>query len=93
MSLRNRTMIEQFVGSTRVQIGEETWHVVWSEDQAVTAEQAMLVIGRKVSGGTRSAQGSTIRMVLASLAATARLRTLDRTATFLHVLTDPSHAL
>jgi transposase len=51
-----------------------------------------LVIARKISGGTRSAQGSSTRMVLASLAATARLRTLDPAATFLQVLTDPSHA-
>jgi transposase len=51
-----------------------------------------LVISRKVSGGTRSAQGSSTRMILASLAATARLRTLDPAATFLQVLTDPSHA-
>jgi hypothetical protein len=50
-----------------------------------------LVIARKVSGGTRSAQGSSTRMVLASLAATAHLRTLDPAATFLQVLTDPSH--
>jgi transposase len=50
-----------------------------------------LVIARKVSGGTRSAQGSNTRMVLASLAATARLRMLDPAATFLQVLTDPSH--
>jgi transposase len=50
-----------------------------------------LVIARKVSGGTRSPQGSSTRMVLASLAATARLRTLDPAATFLQVLTDPSH--
>jgi transposase len=52
-----------------------------------------LVIARKVSGGTRSDQGSDTRMALASLAATARLRGLDPTALFLQVLTDPSHAL
>lgn len=51
-----------------------------------------LVIARKVSGGTRSAQGSRTRMVLASLAATARLRLLDPAAVFQQVLADPSHA-
>jgi transposase len=50
-----------------------------------------LVIARKISGGTRSAEGSSTRMVLASLAATARLRTLDPADTFLQLLTDPSH--
>lgn len=51
-----------------------------------------LVIARKVSGGTRSAAGSTCRMRLASIAATARLRTLDPTEVFFRILTDPSHA-
>lgn len=51
-----------------------------------------LVIARKVSGGTRSAAGSTCRMILASMAATARLRTLDPTEVFFRILTDPSHA-
>ena len=50
-----------------------------------------LVIARKVSGGTRSAAGSTCRMRLASIAATARLRTLDPTEVFFRILTDPSH--
>ena len=50
-----------------------------------------LVIARKVSGGTRSEEGSSTRMILASLAATARLRSLDPAAVFLQVLSDPSH--
>jgi transposase len=58
------------------------------------AERALrpLVIARKVSGGTRSAAGSTCRMVLASIAATARLRGLDPTETFVAILTNPSDA-
>lgn len=51
-----------------------------------------LVIARKVSGGTRSAAGSTCRMTLASIAATARLRGLDPTEVFFRILTTPSHA-
>jgi hypothetical protein len=51
-----------------------------------------LVVARKVSGGTRSAAGSTCRMVLASIAATARLRCLDPTEIFVGILTNPSHA-
>lgn len=51
-----------------------------------------LVIARKVSGGTRSAEGSTCRMRLASIAATARLRGLDPTEVFFRILTSPSHA-
>lgn len=51
-----------------------------------------LVIARKVSGGTRSAAGSTCRMRLASIAATARLRGLDPHEVFLRILTNPSHA-
>jgi transposase len=51
-----------------------------------------LVIARKVSGGTRSAAGSTCRMRLASIAASARLRSLDPTDVFFRILTDPSHA-
>jgi transposase len=51
-----------------------------------------LVIARKVSGGTRSAAGSTCRMRLASIAATARLRSLDPTHVFVQILTTPSHA-
>jgi len=50
-----------------------------------------LVIGRKVSGGTRSAEGSTTHMVLASVVATARLRSIDPTSAFLQILTSPSH--
>ncbi len=41
-----------------------------------------LVIARKVSDGTRSAAGSTCRVILDSIAATARLRTLDPTDVF-----------
>jgi transposase len=51
-----------------------------------------LVIARKVSGGTRSTAGSTCRMRLASIGATARLRGLDPTEVFLRILTNPSHA-
>ena len=51
-----------------------------------------LVIARKLSGGTRSEDGSATRMVLASLAATARLRGIDPSTTFFQVLADPSHA-
>jgi hypothetical protein len=51
-----------------------------------------LVIARKVSGGTRSTAGSTCRMRLASIAATARLRGLDPTDVFFRILTNPSHA-
>ncbi|GAC1526047.1 MAG: IS66-like element ISH10 family transposase [Chloroflexota bacterium] len=50
-----------------------------------------LVIARKVSGGTRSQEGSTTRMVLASLAATARLRGDDPSATFFRLVQAPSH--
>lgn len=50
-----------------------------------------LVIARKVSGGTRSDQGSECRMTLASIAATAQLRSLDPEQVFRHILTDPSH--
>jgi hypothetical protein len=51
-----------------------------------------VVIARKVSGGTRSAAGSSCRMRLASIAATARLRGLDPTEVFFRILTNPSHA-
>ena len=51
-----------------------------------------LVIARKVSGGTRSAAGSSCRMRLASIVATARLRSLNPTEVFLRILTNPSHA-
>lgn len=50
-----------------------------------------LVTARTISGGTRSAAGSDTRMVLASLAATARLQGVDPTVAFLQVLTAPSH--
>ena len=52
-----------------------------------------LVIARKISGGTRSPAGSTTRMTLASLAATARLRGSNPTDLFLAVLHDPAAAL
>jgi transposase len=52
-----------------------------------------LVIARKMSGGTRSAAGSSTRMTLASLTGTARLRGDNPTQVFLAVLlTDPSSA-
>lgn len=51
-----------------------------------------LVIARTVSGGTRSAEGSSCRMRLASIAATARLRGLEPTDVFFRILTNPSHA-
>ena len=49
-----------------------------------------LVIARKVSGGTRSADGSRTRMILASLAATARLRDANPTAVFYEAIVAPS---
>jgi transposase len=51
-----------------------------------------LVIARKISGGTRSAAGSTIRMVLYSIAATARLQGKDPTAVFRQILLAPPGA-
>jgi transposase len=52
-----------------------------------------LVIGRKISGGTRSAAGSAVRMVLASLAGTGRLQGNTPEAVFLQVLlTRPASA-
>ena len=55
------------------------------------AERALrpLVVARKISGGTRSAQGSATRMVLHSLAATWNLRGLDPVAEFLALLRAP----
>jgi hypothetical protein len=50
-----------------------------------------LVIARKISGGTRSEEGSSTRMILASLAATARLRGVDASIAFSQVLHNPSH--
>lgn len=44
------------------------------------------VVARKVSGGTRSAAGSTTRMTLTSLAATARLQHQNPTAVFEAIL-------
>jgi hypothetical protein len=49
-----------------------------------------LVIARKVSGGTRSAVGSTTRMVLYSLAATARRQGQDPSAVFQSLLLTPT---
>jgi hypothetical protein len=58
------------------------------------AERALrpLVVARKVSGGTRSRQGSTTRMVLQSLVATWDLRGLDPLAEFLALLRDAQPA-
>lgn len=55
------------------------------------AERALrpLVVARKISGGTRSAGGSTTRMVLHSLVATWELRGLDPVAEFLALLRAP----
>lgn len=58
------------------------------------AERALRpqVIARKISGGTRSASGSSTRMVLASVIATAQLRGQDPTAaTHRFLLTPHSH--
>jgi transposase len=59
-----------------------------------TAERNLrpLVIARKVSGGTRSADGSQTRMILASLAATARLQGNDPTAVFQDILATPAQS-
>ncbi len=51
-----------------------------------------LVIARKVSGGTRSATGSQTRMILYSLAATAKLRGLNPTAVFQQIVLAPPDA-
>jgi ribosomal protein S27AE len=48
-----------------------------------------LVIARKVSGGTRSQVGSSTRMVLYSLGATARLQGKDPTAVYHQILLAP----
>lgn len=56
-----------------------------------------LVVARKVSGGTRSGDGSQTRMILASLAATARLHDANPTTVFYDALVapaaSPSHAV
>jgi transposase len=59
------------------------------------AERALrpLVIARKISGGTRSALGTTTRMVLQSLVATWELRGLDPVAEFLALLRAPRPSL
>jgi hypothetical protein len=49
-----------------------------------------LVIARKVSGGTRSEQGSTTRMTLYSLCATARLQGKDPSAVCEQILLAPA---
>lgn len=51
-----------------------------------------LVIARKISGGTRSSAGSTIRMVLYSVAATARLQGKDPAAVFQQIVLAPTTA-
>lgn len=51
-----------------------------------------LVVTRKVSGGTRSAQGSTTRMVLYSLCATARMQQQDPAAVCRQLLLAPLDA-
>ncbi|MGI8827089.1 MAG: IS66 family transposase [Chloroflexota bacterium] len=48
-----------------------------------------LVIARKVSGGTRSATGSTTRMILYSICATARIQGKDPTAICQQLLLAP----
>jgi len=52
----------------------------------------LLVIARKVSGGTRSATGSTTRMTLYSLCATATLQGKDPTAIYQDLLPAPPGA-
>lgn len=54
------------------------------------------VVARKISGGTRSAAGSTTRMTLTSLAATARLQGKNPTRAFETILRSyptPAHSL
>ena len=51
-----------------------------------------LVIARKISGGTRSKQGSQTRMILQSLVATWDLRGLDPIAEFVSLLRTPAHS-
>ena len=55
------------------------------------AERALrpLVIARKISGGTRSADGSHTRMILPSVIATWDLRGLDPVAEMLALLRAP----
>src|SRR5207302_1583206 len=48
-----------------------------------------LVVTRKVSGGTRSAAGSSVRMVLYSICATAQLQGKDPTVVFQQILLAP----
>jgi hypothetical protein len=51
-----------------------------------------LVIARKISGGTRSPTGSTTRMILYSLCATARMQGTDPAAVCRHLLLAPPGA-
>jgi hypothetical protein len=51
-----------------------------------------LVIARKISGGTRTSAGSTIRMILYSVAATARLQDKDPAAVFQQIVLAPAIA-
>lgn len=48
-----------------------------------------LVIARKISGGTRSAAGSTTRMILYSIGATARLQRKDPTTVYQQLVLAP----
>jgi hypothetical protein len=59
------------------------------------AERALrpLVVARKISGGTRSSQGSATRMVLQSLMATWELRDLDPVAELVALLRAPRSTL
>ena len=48
-----------------------------SDNNAAERSLRHLVVGRKISGGTRTKQGSDVRMALASLYGTWRLRGLN----------------
>jgi hypothetical protein len=58
------------------------------DDTNNAAERSLrpLVIARKISGGTRSGAGSATRMILYSLAATARMQGKDPTAIYQQIL-------
>jgi hypothetical protein len=49
MSLRNLTMIEHAVSSTRERLGEEAWLAAWEEGQAMTVEHAVAMAWEKDS--------------------------------------------
>ena len=66
--------IEQHVGELFVFVSHPS---VASDNNAAERSLRHLVVGRKISGGTRSEQGSTIRMALASLYGTWRARQLN----------------